>query len=131
MAKFQMTPTLGTVALTARVGTKVAPLSDADVGKALKLVGESQLDLAAADDEIFGFLSSVEPGTQDGFKIGGYVDTGLVEVNTGSVAVGTLVVVGSNADKGVAGRTVVKAAGDNAPGTYKWVVVHPGLIKRV
>lgn len=131
MAKFQMGPTIGTVAETARMGTKVAPLTDADVGKALKLVGPSQLDLAAADDEIFGFLSSIEPGTLDGFTIGGFVTSDYREVDTGAVAAGTPVVVSSNPAKGSSGKTVVKAGAAGAPLTYKWVVVHPGVVKRV
>ena len=141
MAKFQMTPRLGVESEPARAGTKAAPLTDADVGKAVKLIGASQIDLAEANDEIFGFLSSIEPGTQDGYVIGGFVDKGYIEVDTGSVPVGTLVVVSSNPAKGTAGKTVVKAGaaavytpGSEAvatPATYKWVVVHAGLIRRV
>lgn len=131
MAKFQMGPTVGTTAETARMGTKAAPLSDADVGKALKLIGPSQLDLAGADDEIFGFLSSIEPGTLDGFKIGGFVANEYVEVDTGAVTFGTTVVVASNPAKGTAGLTVVKAGASGAPLTYKWVVVHAGVVRRV
>lgn len=141
MAKFQMTPRLGVVTEPARIGTKEAPLTDADVGKAVKLVGPSQVDLAEADDEIFGFLASVEVGTQDGYAIGGIVMDGYVEADTGAVDVGTLVVVDSNPAKGTAGKTVVKAGaaavyteGSESvatPATYKWVVVHSGVLRKV
>lgn len=131
MAKFQMTPRIGTQAEPARAGTKADPLTDADTGKAVKLVGESQIDLAGDGDEIFGFLVSVEPGTQDGFVIGGFAADGYMEVDTGSVPVGTAVVVASNPAKGTAGKTVVKAGAEGAPALYKWVVVHPNLVRRV
>jgi hypothetical protein len=141
MAKFQMTPRVGVESEPARAGTKQAPLTDADVGKAVKLIGPSQIDLAEAGDEIFGFLSSIEVGTQDGFTIGGFVDKGYMEVDTGTVPVGTLVVVDTNPAKGTAGKTKVKAGADAVytqgseavatPATYKWVVVHQGVIRRV
>lgn len=141
MAKFVMGPLVGTIAEPARAGTKLAPLTDADVGKAVKLVGDSQVDLAEADDEIFGFLTSIEPGTADGFTIGGFVETGYRNVDTGSVPVGTLVVVASNPDKGSPGKTVVKAGAEASyeagsesaatPATFKWMVVSQGVVKRV
>lgn len=137
MAKFQVRPTVGAVAETYRMGTKEAPLVDADRGKAVKLAGESRVDLAGSGDQIFGFVSSIESGTQDGFKIGGVLTHDYAEVDTGALEVGTLVVVDSNPASGTTGKTVVKAYA--APAEYSaasvlkhmWEVVHPGVIRRV
>lgn len=129
MAKFQVRPTLGVVTETFRMGTKAAPIVDADKGKAVNLAAESQVNLAAADEEIFGFVSSIESGTQDGFKIGGIQVDGYVEVDTGTTDVGDLVVVDTNPAAGVAGLTKVKKATDTP--VHKWQVVHPGVIRRV
>lgn len=141
MAKFQVRPTVGITAETFRMGTKEAPLVDADMGKAVKLGAESQVVLAGPDDEIFGFASSLESGTQDGYKIGGVVTYSYQAADTGVVAVGTLVVVDTNPATGTAGKTKVKAgaAASYATGTeavatpnkYLWEVVHPGVIRRV
>lgn len=108
MAKFLMVETIHSEKVaTARVGTKVAPLTSADVGKAVKLVGESNYGLCAAGDAIEGFLSSsnyAAQGTQDGFAIGGVISKGFKAVTfdglqatpgTGTVAVGDYVVVGT------------------------------------
>ena len=159
MAKFTVGPTVGVVAETFRVGTKDTPLVDADIGKAVKIVaGESgqapfagsRVVLAEANDEIFGFLSSVEPYTQDGYAIGGVVTTGYARVDTAGLHIGGLVVVDSNPSEGTAGPTKVK----NAPsatvvevrdsagtgteeltipyaGIFMWQVVENGVIRKV
>jgi hypothetical protein len=111
MAKFQLEELVRTEAVTYRGGPKATPITDNDVGKAVKLSAANEVDLAGADDEIFGFVSSVEPGTLDGFRIVGVKERDFKEVDTGSVPVGTLAVVASNPAKGTAGKTVVKAAG--------------------
>lgn len=131
MAKFQVRPTVGLVTETFRMGTKAAPLTDKDKQKAVTLAGPSQVDLAGADDEILGFVSSIESGTQDGFKIGGVQVDDYAYVDTGSVDVGTVVVVDSNPAKGTSGQTVVKAAAEPEKVVHKWVVYHAGVVKRV
>lgn len=141
MAKFLVGPIVGAVAETWRVGSKANPLTDADKGKAVKLAADSQVDLAATGDEIFGFLSSIEDGTQDGFKIGGVITGGYQIVDTAAVAVGKLVVVDTNPAKGTPGVTKVKAGaaavyteGSEAvatPSKYLWEVVSTGVIRRV
>lgn len=131
MAKFKVKPLVQETAETFRVGTKDAPLKDADRKKLVSL-GEdgSQVVLGAADGEIFGYLSSVEGGaTVDGYKIGGVITKGYAEVDTGALAVGTLVVIDSNAASGTPGLTVVKEA--PATVTYKWQVVDTGVIRKV
>lgn len=160
MAKFQVGPTVGVVAETFRIGTKDDPLTDKDIGKAVKLVtGESgsapfagsRVVLAGSDDEIFGFLSSVEPFTQDGYAIGGVVTSGYANVDTFGLHIGSLVVVSSNTTLGTAGLTIVKnapanggeievqnAAGDGTEtitlpyvGKFMWQVVENGVIRKV
>lgn len=129
MARFQLQPLVGTEAYTYRVGTKVAPLTQADRGKAVTLGDANQMVLAAEDDVIYGFLSSVEPGTRDGFVVGGVQEQDFHEVVTTGLDVGDLVVVDSNPAVGTEGKTTVK----KATGTpiIAWVVVRPGLIKRL
>lgn len=137
MAKFQVRPTLGVVTESFRMGTKAAPIVDQDKGKAVKLAAPSQVVLAEAGDQIFGFVSSIENGTQDGFKIGGVITTDYAEVDTTGLVIGDLVVVDVNPASGTRGQTKVKAYA--APATYSatavlkyhWEVVHPGVIRRV
>lgn len=131
MAKFQVRPTVGLVTETFRMGTKAEPLTDKDKQKAVTLAGPSQVDLAGADDEIFGFMTSIESGTQDGFKIGGVQVNDYAYVDTGNLQPGTVVVVDSNPAKGTPGLTKVKAAADPAEVVFKWVVLHSGVVKRV
>ena len=110
MARFQLQPLVGTEAYTYRVGTKDAPLTQADRGKAVTLGGANQMVLAGEDDVIYGFLSSVEPGTRDGFAIGGVQEQDFHEVITDGLDVGDLVVVDSNPAVGTEGKTKVKKA---------------------
>ena len=130
MAKFKVGPLVQEVAETFRVGTKAAPLVDADRGKLVSVGTEgSQVVLGAADGEIFGFLSSVEPGTHDGFKIGGVMTKGYAIVDTGAVAIGSYVVIDSNPASGTTGKTVVKAA--TGTPKYLWQVVDKDVIRKV
>lgn len=64
---------------TARLGTKAAPLVKADIGKAVKLIGDSQYDLCEAGDAVQAFVTSVEvdQGKIDGYHIGGTCSVGL------------------------------------------------------
>lgn len=106
--KFQIVETIHSEKVkTARLGTAAdanGRYSDKEVGKAVKLVGESRYALAAAGDPIEGVISSVNGGTYDGFSVGGVVSTGYKEVTfdglqatpgTGVVAVGDYVVCGT------------------------------------
>jgi len=126
---YSVGPTVGLVTETFRVGTKAAPLVDADKGKAVTLAAESQVNLGVANGEIFGFLTSIEPGTQGGFKLGGVQTNDYALVDTGAAAIGDLVVIDSNPASGTAGKTVVKKAASTP--IFKWMVVHPGVIRKV
>lgn len=112
--KFRMTETIHSEKVrTARLGTTGAgnQYDDKEVGKALKLSGDSAYVLCAAGDPIEGIVSSVNLGLYDGFSIGGVVSTGYKEVTfdglqatagTGTVAVGDFVVTGTVVAKGTA-----------------------------
>jgi hypothetical protein len=128
MAKFRFTETVpqGTV-LAAKLGADSDnPLSDADVGKAVKLDASDNYVLADAGDEIEGFLLSVEPATQDGFSFGSVQKGGRKAITIdGTLAVGDLVVVGTVVARGIAltGPVKVKkgtAASQLATGTYAY-----------
>ena len=48
-----------------------ATITDKDIGKAVKIVGDSRVAFCVADDEIHGQLISVEPNqTSGGYKVG-------------------------------------------------------------
>lgn len=132
-------------ALTVRLGagnTTNDNFTDAEVGKFVKLTGESRFDLCAAGDEIEAVITSVEVATQGGYSIGGVVDEGIMYVTadglqatpgTGTIALGDYVLVGSVTAKGTALTAypkVVKATTQaNAKATpYAWRVVSLGTV---
>lgn len=112
--KFRISETIHSEKVkTVRLGTAAnagGRYGDADVGKAVKLVGESRYALCAAADPIEGFISSVNLGTQDGFSTGGIISTGYKEVTfdgsqadgTGAIAVGDYVLCGAVTAAGTA-----------------------------
>lgn len=141
MAKFQFNTTLSQLDeyVTARLGdgaTGVNLLADADVGKFVKLIGDSQYGLAAVGNEIEGIMNSGPEGaTYDGFAVGTVRKTGRVLVTldglqatpgTGVIAVGDFVVAGTVTARGTAlpGNPKVCKATAAATGlVHKWRVV--------
>lgn len=105
MAKFKFTETVpaGKV-ISAKLGVDAAnPLSDADVGKFVKLAANDNYVLCAEGDEIEGVLLSVEPATIDGFAFGSVQIGGRKAVTLqGAVPVGTAVVCGTPVARGTA-----------------------------
>ena len=111
-----------------------------EVGKAVKLSGESAYVLCAAGDPIEGIVSSSnypDQGTVDGFAIGGIISTGYKEVTfdglqatpgTGVVAIGDYVLTGTVVAKGTALTAALKVtkATSQTPGAYKARVVSLG-----
>jgi hypothetical protein len=104
MAKFQMQERiLEGDKQSARLanGTGAANVfTDADVGKAVKLVGDSQYNLCAVGDGIEGFVVSMEAATLDNYSFGTVMVGGRKEVladglqatpGTGVLAVGDFV----------------------------------------
>lgn len=112
--KFRMTETIHSEKVkTSRLGATGAgnQYDDKEVGKAVKLSGDSAHVLCAAGDPIEAVVNSVNLGLYDGFSIGGIVSTGYKEVTfdglqatpgTGTVAVGDYVVCGTVTAKGTA-----------------------------
>lgn len=132
MAKFLMDETIHSQEVhTARLGgnTEGTRFSDADKGKAVKLTAESQYALVADGDAIEGFVTSVEVGTYDGFKLGGVISTGKKRATlSGAGAVGDYVVAAAPSALGVktpAYMQVKKAADQGAAkaSPFAWRIV--------
>ncbi len=114
MAKFKMQPTVDTECITARLGAGSGSanyVTDLELGKPVKLAGDSQYNLCAAGDQIEGFIKAVETWTADDFSIGSVQYEGRVKVTldglqatpgTGAIAVGDYVVAGTAVAKGTA-----------------------------
>ena len=114
MAKFQMKEIIGVEPVTARLGTAFGSanyLTDVEIGKPVKLIGDSLYNLCAAGDALEGFISSVESYTADDFSIGSVFSDGRKRVildglqatpGTGVIAVGDYVVAGTATVKGTA-----------------------------
>ena len=104
-------------ARTEKIGTNAGQASYLDIGKPVKLSGDTVV-LCASGDEIYGFIESVEAGTNQGFSIGGVLcDPGLEALATdevGDLAVGDFVVAGTATAMGTAtptlGANVIKFA---------------------
>lgn len=153
MARTFFRPTARTLpAISARLGTvrnAGSPLahlvSDTEVGKFFKLVGESRYDLAALGDPIEGALIAIETATHEGYAFGSiqqHAQGDLMDVTfdglqatpgTGNLAINDYVRVGTVRPKGTAlGITedprVVKAT--DAPNLQltKWRVVSLGAV---
>lgn len=150
MAKFQMKELINAAAITARLaeGTDAANATPAtlvtnnhgttkEIGKCLKLLGDSRFGLCAAGDQIEGFAISVESNTVDGFNIGSVQRSGRKEVmfdglqataGTGTIAVGDRVVTGTITAKGTALPAQVKVckATTQTGMDYVWRVVSLG-----
>lgn len=85
-------------------GLTAGYLTDADVGKAVKLGAADRYVLAAAGDEIEGFLVSVESATVDGYTYGSIVLAARKAVTFEGTGItpGTLVIVGAPIARAVA-----------------------------
>lgn len=141
MAKFKFYPVLNlTEAQTARMGNGAGvanPLSKADNGKFLKLVGDSQYGLCAVGNEIEAVLSVADDiAPQDGYVLGALMKNGRVAVTldglqatpgTGVIAVGDFVVAGTpvalNTALSGASPKVCKATAAGGALIFKWRVV--------
>lgn len=141
MAKFKFAVILDqSTAITARLGDSTTPgtnpLADADVGKFVKMIGDSQYGLCAVGNEIEGVMDTVNTATQDGYAIGGVMTGGRVKVTldglqatpgTGVIAVGDYVVAGTVVARGTslgsAPPKVCKATAAATALVHKWRVV--------
>ena len=114
MAKFQMKELIGIEPFTARLGAASGSanyVTDVEIGKPVKLIGDSLFNLCAAGDQIEGFITAVEGYTADDFSIGSVMNENRKRVildglqatpGTGTVAVGDFVVAGTATAKGTA-----------------------------
>lgn len=145
MAKFLISETVHQEKVhTVRLGTATDKYGDKEIGKAVKLSGESAYVLCALGDTIEGIVQSsnlASQGTVDGFAIGGIYRTGYKQVTldgsqaagTGVIAVGDYVVVGTVTAFGTAqsGPLKVRKATDQAVAAsapYKARVVSLGAV---
>lgn len=99
---------------TARLGAGTGAsnyVDDKEVGKFVKLVGESRYNLCVAGDPIEGRIEAVEAFTADDYSIGSVLRNGRMAVTfdglqatpgTGTVALGDFVVTGTVVAKGTA-----------------------------
>jgi hypothetical protein len=139
MAKFKFGPLAdSTTVVTARTadGTGASnQLVDADVGKFLKLAGDSQYGLCAVGNEIEGVLVAANyPAQADGYNLGSVAVDGRIRVTldgsqaagTGAIALGDYVVAGDVVARGTALSgypKVRKATAVPAELVQKWRVV--------
>lgn len=103
MPKFLITPTTqNQITVTARLGGNAVGTraNDNDVGKGVKLVGDSNYGLLSAADAIEGVITSVETGIYDGYSLGGVQSKGYIDATayglqatpgTGAITVGQYV----------------------------------------
>lgn len=113
-------------------------LTQAEVNKFAKLVGESRYNLAAVGNEIEAVITAVEIAPQNGFTIGAVQTGGMRDVTfdglqatpgTGTVAIGDYVVTGTPVAKDTALTAhpkVCKATAAAADILFKWRVVSLG-----
>jgi len=133
----------GSDIVTTRLGadnTLSGRISDTEVGKFVKLAGESRYDLVAVGNEIEARIAAYEPATVDGYSIGSIQTEGRFEVTfdglqatpgTGTVAIGDYVVAGTPVAKGTALASsvparVCKATAAGNTLNFKWRVVSLG-----
>jgi hypothetical protein len=119
MAKFQMKQLVGTEPFTARLGAGSGSanyVTDVEIGKPVKLVGDSQYGLCVAGDQIEGVIVAVESYTADDFSIGSVNSEGRFRVildgsqaaGTGAINVGDYVVMGTVVAKGTSNSGAFK-----------------------
>lgn len=103
-------------------------ITDADVNKPVKLLSSSLVALCSDGNAIYGFINSVEVGTEDGkVVVGVQVDGRRWVTLDGAAAVGTVVEAAANTAAGTAlganwGLVSVHTAA--AADTKKWMVIH-------
>jgi hypothetical protein len=110
MAKFKMKELIGTEPITARLGigscmsTPANVFTDKEIGKPVKMSGDSAYIACVQGDQIEGFIVGVETYTADDFSIGSVAASGRKRVmldglqataGVGAIALGDYVVAGT------------------------------------
>ena len=115
-------------------GTLNSKFSNNDCNKAIKRTSSSAMVLCEENDEIEGFVDSIEPGTLDGLSYGAcvcYAPLVRMFVTGQDLSFGDYVVCGAQAEPGTSngkddfllnkyGTTVVKKG---SPVNFKWRVI--------
>lgn len=121
--------------LTVMLGDAAAQIKDADVGKAVKLVGRARYAIAADGDELEGNIQSIENFTAETYTVGTIRNGGYMEaLLVGAANIGDYVVCAAQAALGTANdasrfpRPKVKATADQTAATlrdikHKWRIV--------
>lgn len=110
---FQALPTTGgQVNVTMKIDD--AGINDNDLGKPVVLHATDTVALAVAGEEIYGFINSIEVGTEGGKSIVGVCIRGRARVTLeGDIALGSIVEAGT-----------IAAAGAAKVGNWAAVVIH-------
>ncbi|HHL34162.1 MAG TPA: hypothetical protein ENJ30_07340 [Desulfobulbaceae bacterium] len=110
------------------LGDNTGQYSDKDIGKAMKQNAAGYLEQCASGDEIYGFVTAVEPATEDGHSIGSVscdVNKEAYAVDeVGGLTRGARVVAGTPTALGTAtpdGGNVIAASAATA--VHAWIVV--------
>lgn len=139
---FIKTPVPTAAGVAVRLGAGALPannLTQVELGKFAKLVGESRYDLAAVGNDIEAVISAVELATQDGFTIGAIQEPDFLNVvfdgaqatpGTGTLVIGDIVVAGTPVAKDTALTSFAKVCKATTPANviYKWRVVSLGAV---
>lgn len=103
--------------------------TDVDIGKAVKLRDSSTVEICADTNEIYGFVTAVEPYTKDGHSVLSVACDAGREIwatdQDGGLAVGNVVVAGDPVAVGTAltYKQYVQVAGTPASVIQTWMVV--------
>lgn len=129
-----------TAAVTTRLGISgiANNYSDKDIGKFVKLIGESAYGLCAQGDPIEAYITSVEAATAQGYSVGGVqqedskavtCDGLQATAGVGVIAVGDYVVCGTVVARGTALNEPARVckATSQAVSFFNWRVVSLGV----
>ena len=90
MARFKILPTVDTNEYRSAICTSA--VTDADIGKPMKLTASDTYDICSVDDNIDGFLAAIDSQTQGGHAFVSIMVKGLQSVQlAGGTAVGLFV----------------------------------------
>ena len=100
MAKFKMMENIANIDTNVPAKFETG-ITDADIGKPVKLVAADTYGLCTAGDAIEGFIVGLNPDTKDGLPFGTVQTGGYKRVELdGAVAIGALVAAGASAAAG-------------------------------
>lgn len=104
----------------------VGAITDNDVGKSVKMSATDTVTLCADGDAIYGWINSVEVGTEDGLVVVSVMIKGRARVTLdGVVAIGALVEAGAQAAAGTAkaGNWSNVSTHTAAAGEKNWILI--------